>query len=310
MAVRVYSEKDLPRDRWAGLTDKALLVSPEFISIWRSLKGRGIYFVDEQAGVFISGLAGIEFGKRPFKRFESMPRSLSGGILFSEEANEDKRIESENAIYTRISKSGFVRCVINGDNPVLRNYGFVEKNFATHFIELSNYNPGKKVEEHLRAAARRGGEVLKGVPDDVEALYELAHMSANKHGKDNPYSREFFGELLTLAQTDERIIILKVLFENRPAAFRISFMEREYIFNWQLYVDDRYKNIKPGFLLMQVVIETAKANGIKYINMGSSPTDAESLIKYKESWGGKEEKVPYYIRYNALGKILFRMRGE
>jgi len=109
---------------------------------------------------------------------------------------------------------------------------------------------------------------------------------------------------LSLAQTEKRIFILKVLHEGNPAAFRVSFMWSDNILNWQLYIDPRFMSIKPGFLLMQAIIDIAMANKIEYINMGSSPLDAESLIKYKESWGGKKSDISYYVKYNMPGRIL------
>ncbi len=304
MSLGLYSEKDVPRNKWAELTSNSLFTSPEFISLWNKIGGRALFVVDEADDEFIAGMAGMVFGGGLFRRFESMPRSLPGGIYFSKNISDKQKAISERAIYSELAKGGFLRSVINSDSMTLREFEYTVRKFETHIIELADYEPGKKIAEHLRAAGRRGGEAVDASVDDIDDLYSRSHETASKHGRNNPYGRAFYEALLNLAQTEKRIIILKVLHEGMPAAFRISFMERDRILNWQLYIDPRFKSIKPGFLLMQAVFDIARANEIKYIDMGSSPLDAESLVRYKESWGGKKMSRRYYVRYNIPGKIL------
>jgi len=310
MAVKTYSLQNLPVDQWRELIGDSLLSSPEFLSLWCTPGGRGEVVCDERNGQFVSGMAGVIFGNGFLGRFESMPRSLPGGLFFAGNLDEQQRRDSARRIIAAISGKGHLRMVINSTDRIFGELGFSKKIMSTHTIELKGFTPGKKVQEHMRAADRRGGEVKEVVPEDNDALYGLAVESNKRHGRKLPYSREFFRNMIELSQQDSRLLILKVVCEDRPVAFRISVIESDHLINWQLYIDDRYSNIKPGVLLMKRVLETAEKKKLQNLNMGSSPEEAESLKRYKESWGGKEITIPYYVKHSMIGRILYGLRGK
>ena len=55
-----------------------------------------------------------------------------------------------------------------------------------------------------------------------------------------------------------------------------------------------------------MLFEAAKQlskRGIRFLNLGATPEDAEGVRVYKEKWGGVEYTYHCYIKHSLLGRL-------
>ncbi len=309
MSFKIYSGEDLPHQKWNSLTADSFFASPAFASLWRIFGGREIFLVEEKSNSFQAGMAGVVFGGGWLRRFKSMPDGLYGGPHFNSECSQDDKVKFIEEIVSYLHKGSFIRDDIYIPREELRNDFFSRKEGFTHIIEFegSTYKPpDPKVRTDIRHGQKGAGEVCSRL--DIEHLEDFHHLAidtAARHGTKPRYPREFFQRLLKIAGTDPRVVWPAVIFEGKLAASHIYFLERGDIFYWQSYSDKNFATLKPNHLLLNYIIDYALKKGIRRLNLGGSPPGAENLIKFKENWGGKEYRYPYYTHIGGLGKILY-----
>lgn len=309
MPVTLYTEKDLPRDRWERLCGDSLLNTPRFLSLWKGMGGYPLYIVDEVDDTFRAGLAGIVFGKGILRRFESHPRNLPGGMLYSPDVETEDRPDIISGLLDRLSRESFLRSVITPFDGTLAYERIDTRKYESHLVDLNDdsFVYRKNLQEHLKAAERRGAKVTEvSADDDTDAVVRLYGESVRKHSTVNTISAEFLRSLHEYSLCDERLLMLKAEIEGKIIGIRISFVERDRIINWQMLLDREYLHYKPGHLIMQRTLEIAREKNLAWMDMGSGPADSESLKKYKENWGGVAREKKYYVMYNTPGKIIYR----
>ncbi|UCD93665.1 MAG: hypothetical protein JSU69_07795, partial [Candidatus Zixiibacteriota bacterium] len=82
MPLKIYAAHDLPKTEWSKLTGNSIFSSPEFAVLWRTIGGREIFLAREESGAIKAGMAGVVFGGRFIRRFQSMPDGTFGGPYF------------------------------------------------------------------------------------------------------------------------------------------------------------------------------------------------------------------------------------
>jgi len=312
MAVRTYSAADLPIEKWKRLSNDSCLNSPWFVRVWETIGGTGRFIIDEINGEFAAGIAGVVFGKR-FKRYESMPRSLPGGIFADDRYSPHELQQSYHRIAAELKKKKSVRTVINSPESYWQKAGFECKVRTTHYLDIPEELDSlpAKVREHIKSGMKRGATVSElDAEKDLEAFLKLAGSSYVRLKAENPYPDRFWEDLFRLSQDDSRVILLKATYEEVMIGARISFIEQDIIINWQMYSDEGSWEFKPGYLMTEKIIEIARERGTRKIDLGGTPEGKESLAKYKEQWGGTKSEIPYYVRYSIPGIVLLKWRGK
>ncbi|MFZ5980322.1 MAG: hypothetical protein ACOYVF_06785, partial [Candidatus Zixiibacteriota bacterium] len=66
----------------------------------------------------------------------------------------------------------------------------------------------------------------------------------------------------------------------------------------------KFSSLKPNQYILYHTAKELAGRGVRYLNLGSSPADAESLEKYKIKWGGDTFEYPCFRKQSWLGKIL------
>ena len=61
---------------------------------------------------------------------------------------------------------------------------------------------------------------------------------------------------------------------------------------------------------MNYIIEQADSRGCHIVDLGGSPEGAVGLIDFKKRWGGKEEFLKSFTKYNGLGKIYYKWKNR
>ncbi|MFH2037762.1 MAG: GNAT family N-acetyltransferase [Candidatus Zixiibacteriota bacterium] len=314
MPLKIYSESNIDCNQWAGLSNHSVYSSPEFMAIWKPMGGRTIFIIDENDGKYRAGLAGLVFGNRFMRRFQSMPDGFKGGFYFANDTNEDERSEFVENVIDWFRSTNIIRADIHSPDYELKSKFFISRLTETHIIDLDNdiekiIDP--KISKHIRTGKKRGAEVGKlDCLEDINRFYRLVEMSERKHGGKPRYPKELFQELLGIAMNDDRIGWLAVRNEGQLIASRIFFIENDEIFFWQFYADPDSRSLKPAYLLNEYCLNWAIDNKFKIINLGWSPPLATGLKDYKEKWGGQKRPFHYYTFYGGLGKLLYQWREK
>lgn len=312
MSFKVYSTKNLPREKWSQLTNDSIYVSPEFASAWNTKGGREVFIVEESSNGFAAGLAGITFGRGLLKRFQSMPDGLDGGPYFSDSCSDTMKADFVQSFIDWLKSIYAIRADIHNPRCEIKSKCLARRETFTHVITLSDKSyqpPDAKIREHIRTGKRRGAVV--GNMDSIEYLndfYRLVVATEKRHGETPWYPKAFFEKFYEISRRDNRILWLTVQSDSRIIGSRICIIDDSQLLFWQFYSDKEYSDLKPGYLLMDHIINFAVEKGINRLNLGSSPPDAKSLIDYKQRWGGVRSIVPYYTYFSGFGKLIYKWK--
>ncbi len=312
MAFKICSAEDLPGDQWSIITKNSLYSSPEFVRIWRTMSGRDVFFLEENGGKLLAGMTGVMFGRSFSGRFQSMPDGLNGGPYFTEDYTSAKKGQFIQSVFNWLKSKRVLRADIHNPSVEIDNINFQRRDMITQIIHLGNESftpPDSKIREHIRTGRRRGAIVaVFDKFDYLDGFFELVEKTSRRHDARPRYPKIWFRELLKLSIIDDRILWWAVFGENKMIGSRICFIDRSQLLTWQYYSDKEYGHLKPGYLLLDYIINYAVERKIKTINLGASPPEAESLRDYKKRWGGQERTLNYYTHYSRLGKLLYRRR--
>lgn len=287
---------------------RSLFGSPGFAKIWETVGGRIVYWTAREDGRLVGALPGLEFGRFPFKRFQSMPDGCYA-FLLGDFADESARVRVADEILSGILKGGYLKVHINDFYKLFSNDKRVETiTHRTTLVDISSPDwqpPDKKIQSEIRKAERENIVVQKFSPgEQMDRFLILMERSEKKHGRKPKYSRQFFEALAKLAESDSRVRWSWIEIDREAVCSHINFAEGEMLLNWQVYFDRRFSTHKPNQLLLYRAAREAAGEGIKYLNLGLSPSDAEGLLSYKRKWGGYEVSYPCLVRKAGIGKLF------
>jgi hypothetical protein len=314
MSLKIYSADDIPKNEWENLTGKSLFSSPGLASLWKVMGGRPTFLINRGGGKLLSGMAGLEFGSGYLKRFYSMADGLYGGPYYADYLSDLEKARHWNLMTKYFLKPTFARVVIyNPINKIPCDKKSIYES-STHIIRLEGNKfsvPNPKTRTDIRASQKSGCTIsLFSEEKYLDDFYRLVEMTSQRHKRKSRYSKEFFGGLFRLARTDDRIIWLMAIYDGNMIASHIRFIEGSQILCWQSFSNKEFRHLNPNHLLLDHLVNIAVERKIEMINLGGSPHGAESLEKYKESWGGKKVRYPYYMFCSPLGKALNFLRGR
>ncbi len=314
MSLKTFSADDLPKAEWADLTGHSFFSSPEFASLWRTVKGRELFIVENDRGAISAGIAGVIFGRKFWRRYQSMPDGFYGGPFFADGYPPDRVDHFINSFTRWLKSNGIIRADIHNAGCEMDSADFRLENTTTHVISLDGgafRPPDARIREHIRTGKRRGAKVA--LLNDfmyLDDFYDLAVMSYGRYGKGPRYPKALFAGLLDLSKTDDRILWLMVLSGKKMIGSRICFIEHSQILTWQYYYDKRFNYLKPSFLLLDYIMNFAVENSLTTFNLGWSPPGASGLVDHKERWGGNERIVPNYRYLSPIGRLVYSWRKK
>ncbi|MCX6825675.1 MAG: GNAT family N-acetyltransferase, partial [candidate division Zixibacteria bacterium] len=203
----------------------------------------------------------------------------------------------------------FIRADIYNPPFLFQSEAFVPRMASTHILRLQGDSyeiPNRRMKKYIRHAQKTD---IKIAPLDdekyLDGFYRLVLLTARRHKTKPRYSKKFFQRLYRISREDSRVIWPMVVYENSIVASHIYFVERSQILDWQSCCDQDNR-LRPNYLLYDYIIKLAISRGIKELNLGGTPPEADSLMEFKERWGGMKIAYPYYTYLSNIGKLIYR----
>jgi lipid II:glycine glycyltransferase (peptidoglycan interpeptide bridge formation enzyme) len=246
---------------------------------------------------------------RPVKRFQAMPDGCYGQVYFADSITSDERETIAGLFSEVLLQADYVKLFLFDYYKSFVPTPDMEVQLCTtQLVDLAEPDwapPDKKLRSEIRKAEREGTKV---VPFDASAhmnsFLELMKLTEERHQRKPKYPPEFFQALADLSSNDPRVIWTWCEHEGNAVSSHINFIERDMVLNWQVYFDKSYSFLKANQLMLYSLARRTAERGLKYLNLGASPPDADSLSSYKDKWGARTYEYNCYSTRKLLGRLV------
>jgi hypothetical protein len=291
---------------WAG---RRTFCQPGFADLWREKGGRPVVWMAEHGGEPLAVLPGVEFGRRPFLRFQSMPDGGYGGVLWSSDVAAADRANVVDELLAAVVRAGYVKTFICDFYHSLAGAdGFRQTLAATRLVDITSpvwEPPDRKLLAQVHKAEREGIRVVDfDWPIHAEGFLALVRLTEHRHGRRRPfYGDGFYRRLADYARTGGRVRWLMCEHDGRPACSHIYLLEDDMLQGWQFVFDKAFSFLKPNQYMELWMCQHMVEAGIQRLNLGGSPQDAYGLRAFKDRWGGSAVAYPVWVRRSGLGRL-------
>jgi hypothetical protein len=279
-----------------------------FARLWHTMGGREVVWVVSDKRKPVAAMSGVEFGRGPVVRFQAMP----DGCYFALCPLTDDAVDSAKVIAALLDglyHYGYVKIHLNDYfGQLTPTAHFTPQPQETLLVDISAPDwqpPDKALQSEIRKAQRDGVEAETfEASAHMKAFLQLMHATETRHGREPKYNDQFFAELARLAIEDKRVHWLQVMRGKEAAASHIYFVDGELALHWQAYLDKAHSALKPNQFLLYAAARRFAAAGVRILNLGSSGGAAESLVTFKEKWGGFPHQYTTWQHLAGLGRLL------
>jgi hypothetical protein len=295
----------LPEKTAKQLLAASVLNSPGFLNLWRAMKGEATYWIvsDDDDSVMLA-TGSVSFNRPLMRTVQFGPDGLYFLPLLSpmseEKAEQAKEILWATACdrYQRVYLTDFSSKM----NGLTRGKSVRCETLIASIDSAEWMPPDKKLQSEIRKAER---EQLVREPFDLDRHFDrfmkLMFQTESRHGRKPKYNEPFFSALAELAMTEPRLDWTVALDDDRMAASHINLFEGGMLINWQVYYDKQFSSLKPNQYLLIDSIRHGFDRGIRRVNFGATPDEAEGVRVYKEKWGGVPRQYEIMIARRGLG---------
>ncbi len=299
-----------------GLWDELLLKS-DYSSfyhtlLWASLweksfdSCKALFFISEKQN-HLAGLPLIQFRKKGFNSFFSMPFGTYGGLIGNLALEE--KIKFIQEVVKFCTKKKWLRWqMVDFFNQYqdLESLKFRKIQTFTHIIDLQNPKSEIGFQKRGYEQSLKKELIIREICSMEEAriCHQLYLATAEKHQtKQIKFPFEFYENLFSMEKASQCLKWWLVLKENEIIAYQINFLFKDMLFYWDGASLPAYLQDRPNDALMGHSLNWAKENKIKFYNLGGSPPKAKGLVKFKEDWGGERKNYFIYEKTSAMGRI-------
>jgi hypothetical protein len=185
------------------------------------------------------------------------------------------------------SRSGF---------GVSETYVFHRVNLQSSEDDLFHRFHKDCVQRRIRRAERERLEYREGNSEDLlRMFYDLLVKTRRKHQLPPPPISWFSNLIECLGR---KLQIRVVLTHDTPVASIVTLAWKDTLVYKYGCSDPRFNNLGGTALVLWRAIQSAKAVGMKWLDLGRSDIDNPGLVAFKDHWGGSRTSITYW-RYPA-----------
>lgn len=220
----------------------------------------------------------IRFG---IKNYLSMPYDTYGGVI----GNSENLIKLTN-IFKKLPGIG-VRYIVDY-NCILQDGEVV----STELVDITPdidiiWNNFHKGNQRAIKSALKNNVIIQETNDNLEFFDRVPLILVNS--------------IVKYMISPGYCIIYVAKFDNIPISISLFFIYGDMALYWAGTTNDIGRKLNAHHLLMWEAIQYSKTRGCKIFNFGASPSNADSLMQFKKSWGTtthqyiKDQKVPILL---------------
>lgn len=294
--------------RFDRLIGDRFFASRGFAEVWQAKGGRPVAWTVEADGELAAVLPGIEFGRGPWARFQSMPDGCYGGLFVDPEARSE-RLRFAAGVLDAVARRRYVKAhIFDFYRTLPHDPRYAALDLQTTLLDIAAPGwlpPDRKLQAQIRKAEREG---IACEPFDWarhrEPFLQLVELTERRHGRKPAYPPAFFAALARLAQRDARLQWVWCAHGGLPACSHIYVLENGVLQGWQIYYDKRLSFLKPNQYIRFVTCRRMAAAGVARLNLGGTPENAPGLAYYKRRWGGQPIHFEGLVIRSGLGRFL------
>ena len=171
-------------------------------------------------------------------------------------------------------------------------------NPETAIVDLPNWNLAA-VSQNIRRNIRKSQKIGLVVDEYSNAgtgneLFEMYSATIRRHRGSLRYNASYFSGLVELAKKDSRLRVFLARAGDELAGFVVTARHRSTSYYLHGGTKTEYLRQSPSALLFSVGIRAAQQDGSTCFNFMASPPKQDSLVHYKEKWGGVTRTMSTY----------------
>ncbi len=268
----------------------------------------------EEQGDYICGLPLVEFKKRGFRSYFSMPMGTYGGLLCRNwsEAKAVKFLEELQTTLRTVTALGIQIVDFEMSHAFLKRLGFKALEATTHIVGLDEVNTQNLLNKRGYQQAIKKGLVVRKIATeaDLKHCYQMYLQTCRRHKSRPKYPESFYQNLFEEGKNSEWLLWWLAEFEGKIVGYQINFNYRNLLIMWDAGFDSDGLNLRASDYLMGESLKWCRENRVTDYNLGGSPPGAEGLIHFKEQWGGKVKQYFVYEKTLLFGKLSDFLRGR
>lgn len=318
MDVRVIERPAMDSSAWASLARGGsffqTLPWADVCTAGIGRRAKAVFVCGFDQGELKAGLPAVITRRFRQTSFFSMPYGTYGGVLFDSGLGAEGRRSFLTHLDDYLDAGRFAQVVITDFAGSLADWAprrLTRTVLSTHVVSLASdgeyHPPDKKIEGHLRAGRKTGAEIVGVDEDMLDDFYDLYRRTEARHGRHKPrYHRRMFEQVRRQLADSGMLYWNGLLVEGRLAGSQINFIYGDMLFSWQTVSDYDLRQYKPNHLLLDDAIRYGLGRGVRRVNLGGSPEEAEGLRDYKERWGGQTVEYAVHSHRSALHRLVRR----
>ncbi len=163
--------------------------------------------------------------------------------------------------------------------------------YETVVHDLANWSINN-LKSHVRSSVKKAFRLGTTVTDDCDEkdaarLYRLYADTVLRHGGNLRYKERYFQELVRLCNNDNGAKCFVARRDDKIIGFNAVVYHEGTVFSLHEAMDEAVRQARSSDLLTNTAITWARDVGANAFNFLSSPRDQQSLVYYKEKWGGQ-----------------------
>ena len=296
-----------PPPEWQDICESRGLLfhSPDWQAVLeQGFSADSLYLWDEDVG---DGAAVTVFGAGPFRiGYLGFP---FGGTLCDKARPEQLYAELRHA--SGIRRPAALRMPVSafGSSPAPDLSGDATPETAIADLQSWRLDQlSRNMQRDVRQAQRSDVEFANSSdPGDAAQLFTLYEATVQRHQGAVRYTEAYFRSLIELSGQHAGVRVLVARLDGEVAAFAVFVKHGSMACYLHGATNQALRKHQPAALLLHEGITWAQNHGCSVFNLMSSPSGQDSLVRYKERWGGETREHHTYTAGTSSAFPLFRL---
>lgn len=183
------------------------------------------------------------------------------------------------------------------------HFGGYQKNAGirtpeTNIPRLENWSEEKldsDLRYKIRRAKRNGVKLRHATINDARSIFRSYQETILRHRGKVRYTEDYFLALCKQSiQQPALLILIAETTQGEFCGFNVSIYRAGLAYYVHGGIERHHAHLRPGFLLMNDAISSARDSGCHEFNFMPSPTNQPSLHQFKKKWGGATYDVLHF----------------